>query len=291
MNRRGRAAPRVALVGVVVGVCGAALGCGGHDLTASSKCSEYVQGSTEDRDTAVNKIAQDLNAPNAAGLGRHNIDNVCEREPDTTLGTVITRYRPAGVQPRVSPSDDGAPDTSDSEALHLLRTSNVLVPGQPAPESRGWQMDSVGVSGGDTARNLITAKVQQVSAGANILPDGVTLDEVSRLLDAALITVTPPDDYGGQASCIWCRVKVVCPDEQVPDRYSWVVTFPPEEESRDQYLAKATGSAAELNGGSAQTHAKQCATGGASSGPDPANTPSPDSTQSLPPETYNPAGG
>jgi hypothetical protein len=235
------------LAAVVSVVCLAAAGCGSDHgaLTAESKCRDYNSASPEAQTVAVNKLAQELNAPNAAGVGQPNIGNACERSPDSTLGTVVSRYRPADQRPRVSSSDDGVPDIDDTAALRLLAT-DARTP--PRLESTGFQLDSVGPTGGGTARELITEKVANISRQANVLPDGVTLDAFSRLLDKALITQTPPDEYGGAPSCLFCHMQVMTPDEQVKDYYSWVVTFPPEGESPDQYLAKLR---AEYGGSSA----------------------------------------
>jgi hypothetical protein len=176
-----------------------------------------------------------LDAPKAAGLGRYNVDNACEESPSTALGTVISRYRPADQTARVPSSDDGVAQIDDTRALSLLRNDTNL---PPKLESVGFQLDSFGPTGGGTARELITQAVAQVSNQGVILPDGVTLKAFSRLLDKALITETPPDDYGGAPSCLFCHMRRIRPDDQVDDRYSWVVTFPPEGETPSQYLAK-----------------------------------------------------
>jgi hypothetical protein len=197
--------------------------CGSSNLTAKSSCSDYVKASPADKDTAVSKIAQDLNAPKAAGLGRPNIDNACVQSPSTTLGTVISRYRPADEAPNASSSETGVQAIDDTAAYALLR---------------GFQLDSAGLASG-TARDLITAKVAQLSEQAHILPDGVTLEAFSRLLDKALITVVPPGDYGEASNKPFCNGRTLSPTEVI-NNSSWVVTFPAEGDSKADTLRKNT---------------------------------------------------
>jgi hypothetical protein len=227
--RRWTVAAAIAAIGVGLGACGGS-------LTASSTCADYVAASPQARDTAVSKIAQDLNAPKAAGLGRPNIDNACVRSPDTTLGTVISRYRPLDASTADgAASEDGVAKVDDSQALELLQTGTTFVPAQ---ETSGFQLDSTYPTGGGTARRLITKRIAEMSQQGVVLPDGVTLDAFSRLLDQALITQTPPGDYGKTPRCLWCKAREISPDDQVEDYYTWIVTFPPADEQPEAYLAK-----------------------------------------------------
>lgn len=195
-------------------------GCGG-ELTADSTCRDYAEATPDERDIAVTKLAQDLNAPKAAGLGRPNIDNACVRSPNSTLGTVISRYRPADEEPNVPSAETGVEETDDATALAQLR---------------GFQFDSAGLSSG-TARELITAKMAELSDQANILPDGVTLDTFSRLVDEALIQVVPAGDYGTPSNRPFCDSTTVSPDDRI-ENSSWVVTFPVEGDSKEDALRK-----------------------------------------------------
>jgi hypothetical protein len=204
-------------------------------LTADSSCRDYMSASPQKQETAVNKLAMDLNAPNASGLGQPNIGNACVRSPDTTLGTVISRYRPADEAPRVDTSEDGVADLTPDEALALLRGPTPFL---PPDETSGFQLPSVSVANGVTVRDAAVAELTKASQQGHVLPDGVTMDMFSQLLDKALVTVKPSTEYGSPVQCTTNCGRTVSTPDHVLHYEKWTVTFPPEGFTRMEYFKK-----------------------------------------------------
>jgi outer membrane murein-binding lipoprotein Lpp len=209
--------------------------CGsGKKLTADSSCRDYASASAQKREAAVNKLAMDLNAPKAAGLGQPNVDNACIRQPDATLGTVVSRYRPADEAPHVSSAEDGVQELTLDQALARLRGQTAFT---PPDETSGFQLPSVGWGNGVTVRDAAVAELTKASQQGHVLPDGVTMDMFSQLLGKALVTVKPSQEYGLPVKCSKCERRISTPDHVL--RYeNWTVTFPPKGRSRADYFEK-----------------------------------------------------
>lgn len=64
--------------------------CGGSSIDANTKCSDFLKASIEDQDNAVSKVASDLQASAAVTpLGRPNINSICAKAPERTLGEAV----------------------------------------------------------------------------------------------------------------------------------------------------------------------------------------------------------
>jgi hypothetical protein len=92
-HRRTSNSPSMAgLAGVVV-LALAAVGCGigeSNEMDADTECREFLQAAREEQDAAIARIADEIGARDAlTPLGRPNIDYLCSRDQDRTLGEAV----------------------------------------------------------------------------------------------------------------------------------------------------------------------------------------------------------
>jgi len=77
---------------VAVGLVAVA-GCSATDsMDANTACRDFLQAPLEDQNAAIAQVSDDLGTRNAlTPLGRPNIDYLCSRDQDRTLGEVVER--------------------------------------------------------------------------------------------------------------------------------------------------------------------------------------------------------
>lgn len=83
---------RPAVAAALISLTLLAGGCGGASLDAASSCKEFMNASPEEQNSAVSRVASEYGAGNAVTpLGRPNINYLCAKFPEWTLGEVVQR--------------------------------------------------------------------------------------------------------------------------------------------------------------------------------------------------------